>query len=372
MSGNLDFIYDSEVFIDLYNILDIENDATTEVIKRAYLKLVKTHHPDHGGNTEMYQQITRAYEILHNNDSRKAYDSYYVKKSLDEFGRGDDLIRLKNDYKNYIDANTKPISEDRLNDLYADIFKDKEKFIEKKIEKNELEQRINDIDLERQNEDIESNDEKIAKILNELNEKLDIPITISELFEYCKYKNSSMKSQDLMLRDLGTLDTLPGYGSNYSSFMSDTEYFGSNIYSDISNENNFINSIESIESDDFNSWRKSKKSDTKLSQSDIESYLLKRRNEEDDILNEVETTLSNVSKRKEIQKFLKNNYIDEDIGEIEYSDAQIQTQMQTQTESESENSEKTIEKEKEKSKEKPKENEMYITKTKNVRKRELL
>ncbi len=382
MTDKLDFIHDSEVFIDLYSVLDVDIEAKSDVIKSAYLKLVKIHHPDHGGNTEMYQQITRAYEILFNKDSRKDYDLYYLKKSMDEFSRGDDLFRLKNDYKNYVDANTKPISEERLNDLYADIFKDKEKFIEKKIEKSEIQQRINDIELERKNEDIESTDEKIAKIINDLNEKLDVPITISEFFEYCKHKNIKNKSQEIMLRDLGTLDTLPGYGSNYSSFMSDSEYFGSNFYSDISDDNNFINNIESIESDDFDSWRNSKKLDTKLSQSDIESYLLRRRNEENDILNEVETTLSNVSKRKEVQKFLKNKHIDESIVKTDSNDLTHKSDNTNNSDNldnldnlDNFNNigikEKILESN-ENIQEKPKENEIYVTKTKNVRKRDLL
>ncbi len=382
MTDKLDFIHDSEVFIDLYSVLDVDIEAKSDVIKSAYLKLVKIHHPDHGGNTEMYQQITRAYEILFNKESRKDYDLYYLKKSMDEFSRGDDLFRLKNDYKNYVDANTKPISEERLNDLYADIFKDKEKFIEKKIEKSEIQQRINDIELERKNEDIESTDEKIAKIINDLNEKLDVPITISEFFEYCKQKNIKNKSQEIMLRDLGTLDTLPGYGSNYSSFMSDSEYFGSNFYSDISDDNNFINNIESIESDDFDSWRNSKKLDTKLSQSDIESYLLRRRNEENDILNEVETTLSNVSKRKEVQKFLKNKHIDESIVKTDSNDLTHKSDNTNNSDNldnldnlDNFNNigikEKILESN-ENIQEKPKENEIYVTKTKNVRKRDLL
>jgi curved DNA-binding protein CbpA len=371
MTDKLDFIHDSEVFIDLYSVLDVDIEAKSEVIKSAYLKLVKIHHPDHGGNTEMYQQITRAYEILYNKESRKDYDLYYLKRSMDEFSRGDDLFRLKNDYKNYVDANTKPISEERLNDLYADIFKDKEKYIEKKIEKNEIEQRINDIELERKNEDIESTDEKITKIINELNGKLDIPITISEFFEYYKHKNAGSKSDEIILRDLGTLDTLPGYGSNYSSYMSDcdSEYFSSNFYSNISDDNNFINNVESISTDDFDSWRNSKKSDTKLSQSDIESYLLRRRNEESDILNEVETTLTNVSKRKEVKKFLKNKHINEEINKIDSTDS---TDLKNTNNIDNiDNKEKILEST-ENIQEKPKENEIYITKNKNVRKRDLV
>ncbi len=140
--------------------------------------------------------------------------------------------------------------------------------------------------------------------------------------------------------------------------------------------NNFINNIESIESDDFDSWRNSKKLDTKLTQSDIESYLLKRRNEEDDILNEVETSLSSVSKRKEVQKFLKNKHLSEEIEKIEKIDTDIIEKPNNSEEIKNneinlENSTENVQIQ-DKEKAKPKENEIYIVKTKNVRKRELL
>jgi DnaJ family protein A protein 2 len=67
----MDSIYDSEVFIDLYNVLDVDMEVKSDEIKNAYIKLVKVHHPDHGGNPEMFQQITSAYEILYNKESRK-------------------------------------------------------------------------------------------------------------------------------------------------------------------------------------------------------------------------------------------------------------------------------------------------------------
>ena len=62
-----------------YDNLRVQNNAYSEKlqgeiadkndeIKNAYIKLVKIHHPDHGGNSEMYQQITKAYESLLSNN----------------------------------------------------------------------------------------------------------------------------------------------------------------------------------------------------------------------------------------------------------------------------------------------------------------
>lgn len=313
MTDKLDFIYDSEIFVDLYSILNIDMEATNDNIKNAYINLVKLHHPDHGGNCEMYQEITKAYEILYNKDSRKEYDLYYLKKSMDEF-KGDDILRLKSEYKNFVDANIRPISKEKLDELYEDIFKDREKFLEDKIEENELERRINDIDLERKNDNIESIDDRLLKMMNELNKNLEKPITISEFFEYFKNNLSTNKSSELIVNELGTLDTLPGYGTNYSLFGSDSNFVGSNLYSDI-NEDSFNLSEVEVNKEEFVSWRSTRKVDTKLSQLEIENSLEKRKKEEQDIFNEVECHLTSSSKKKEVQKYLKNKHLSEDINE---------------------------------------------------------
>lgn len=317
MTDKLDFIYDSEIFIDLYNVLDIDMEAKSNEIKNAYIHLVKIHHPDHGGNSEMYQQITKAYEILFNKESRKEYDLYYLKKSMDEF-KGDDMIRLKSEYKNFVDANIKPVSKEKLDELYEDLFKDREKYREEKINENELNRRINDIDLERKNDEIECLDDRMLNMMKELNSNLEKPISISEFFEYFKHKNEHTESHisnELILNKLGTLDTLPGYGTNYSSFMSDSEYIGSNLYSDITSEGNFSPNVQEIDQNDFGTWRSGRKVDTKLSQIEIENSLERRRREEEEIFNEVESNLTTNTKKKEMQKFLKNKHISEDIDE---------------------------------------------------------
>jgi len=40
-----------------------------------------------------------------------------------------------------------------------------------------------------------------------------------------------------MVSELGTLDTMPGYSNGYSSFMDENEFFGSNLYSNITDMN---------------------------------------------------------------------------------------------------------------------------------------
>jgi DnaJ-class molecular chaperone len=60
--------------MSLYNILGLEKEASKEEIKKAYRKLALIHHPDRGGNEEEFKNITKAYEILSDDDKRKRYD----------------------------------------------------------------------------------------------------------------------------------------------------------------------------------------------------------------------------------------------------------------------------------------------------------
>jgi DnaJ-class molecular chaperone len=59
----------------LYDILQVENNASQEDIKKKYRKLVVHHHPDKkGGDPEKFKEITNAYEILSDETKRKQYD----------------------------------------------------------------------------------------------------------------------------------------------------------------------------------------------------------------------------------------------------------------------------------------------------------
>lgn len=60
--------------MDYYSILGVNRNATPQEIKKAYKKLAMQHHPDRGGDSQKFQQVTQAYEILSNSDKRNAYD----------------------------------------------------------------------------------------------------------------------------------------------------------------------------------------------------------------------------------------------------------------------------------------------------------
>ena len=57
-----------------YNILCVTNESTEKEIKKSYYKLSFTHHPDKGGNQIIFGEMTEAYDILMDSESRKEYD----------------------------------------------------------------------------------------------------------------------------------------------------------------------------------------------------------------------------------------------------------------------------------------------------------
>lgn len=313
MSGLLDFIYDSETFVDLYGILEVEMDVKTDEIKMAYIKMAKKNHPDQGGSNDKFQEITRAYEILYNKETRKEYDLYYLKKSIDEF-KGDDGIRLREDFKNFISSNDKPISKDEIDKLYNETFNDyREQYKENTIGDEELEDRINDIKIERENMQIETSDDTISNFISQHRDT----VNVNDLFEFMKYKNSQTFSNSIVEKEWGTLDTMPGYSDGFSSFMDENEHFGSNLYSNISDMNMTpgTDSNINLNIDEYMQWQSTKHNDTKLTDNDIDNYLKKRQQEQDNIFMDVEKNLESKSKIKEVEKFLKTKHLKENIDD---------------------------------------------------------
>lgn len=60
---------------NLYAVLGVNQDDTTEVIKGAYRKLANIHHPDKcTGDVDQFKQIRMAWEVLSDDQKRKIYD----------------------------------------------------------------------------------------------------------------------------------------------------------------------------------------------------------------------------------------------------------------------------------------------------------
>ena len=61
--------------LNYYRILGLEPGADTNEIRRAFRVLAKRHHPDAGGDEELFKQIGIAYYVLSDPQSRKEYDA---------------------------------------------------------------------------------------------------------------------------------------------------------------------------------------------------------------------------------------------------------------------------------------------------------
>ena len=64
--------------VDFYRILGVSREASDDVIKKAYRKLVFEHHPDRNPNSkeaeEKIREINAAYEIIGDAEARRNYD----------------------------------------------------------------------------------------------------------------------------------------------------------------------------------------------------------------------------------------------------------------------------------------------------------
>jgi len=61
---------------DLYEILGVEQDADQDTIKRAYRRKARQLHPDAGGTEDGFKELTTAYEVLRNPETRANYDRF--------------------------------------------------------------------------------------------------------------------------------------------------------------------------------------------------------------------------------------------------------------------------------------------------------
>ena len=59
----------------LYERLDVSKEASPDEIKKAYMKMARKHHPDKGGDAEVFKGVQEAYEVLTDDMRRQVYDA---------------------------------------------------------------------------------------------------------------------------------------------------------------------------------------------------------------------------------------------------------------------------------------------------------
>lgn len=267
----LNEIYDSKTFIDLYADLNVNENASTSEIKKAYLKLAKVHHPDQGGNEESFRRITRAYEILSNKKHRSQYDSYYIRKNINN----DEIFRFKEEFKKHVADNTKKLSKNEIKNMF-----DKE-FTNYTLNNNdnpltnsELQNRINDLEFERN--DFENNlDNDISQYIK------DNDININDIYDYnlSQQFDNNKNNSELQLAPYEPFNSFSCDGTMcmYSSIVNDG-HSDSNAYSFINKlDENTINPND-IDIQKIKSWKLNKTNinNSKLSDKEFNDYINSR------------------------------------------------------------------------------------------------
>ena len=67
-----------------YDILGIDSNTPQEEVKKKFRKLSMQHHPDRGGDPEMFNKIIEAYKFV-SNINNKLKNIHINKKSTDDF-----------------------------------------------------------------------------------------------------------------------------------------------------------------------------------------------------------------------------------------------------------------------------------------------
>jgi len=60
--------------MNLYDTIGVDKKASQEEISKAFRKKASTLHPDHGGNQEVFKELSKAYGLLKSPEKRKIYD----------------------------------------------------------------------------------------------------------------------------------------------------------------------------------------------------------------------------------------------------------------------------------------------------------
>lgn len=277
-------------FVDYYKVLDIDINASVEIIRISYLQLAKKNHPDQGGNAEKFQLICEAYECLYNKNSRKSYDLKYLKKNYDDL-KEDEFVKFRSEFKEFEQMNKKSLSKDEIDNLTKQLQDPSTHTYG--TTSIDIKQRLNDISIERDNQDIELKDDSIKNVL-ELNN-----LDINDIYEYNHHSTfiEGSSNDNTNIINLGTIDLLySNINKNYSLIAECTEENSNSLYTCIDefNANNKMDTINKI--DKLKEWKINKVATSKLTSDKIEEYIMNRKKEGEEIIKNFDCITKKISK----------------------------------------------------------------------------
>ena len=105
--------------LDFYRVLGVSREASNDVIKKAYRKLVFEHHPDRNPNNKdaetKIREINEAYEVIGDPESRRSYD---------RLNWGDELVPDVVDVSIILEEMEKKLFDEGRRELFAMLMKD--------------------------------------------------------------------------------------------------------------------------------------------------------------------------------------------------------------------------------------------------------
>jgi curved DNA-binding protein CbpA len=216
--------------VNLYEVLDINEEASEIEIKKQYKKLILKYHPDKNNNdSEIYELITLAYNILSNKELKKLYNELRLikwdftklkKESLKTTPKYEkkNFDRLNEEYnkKHGCNINEKILNIQEFNKKLTELIDERNKEIIKlkKINKKEFQKEF----------------EKVSRLEDNINNDL-IPYNLElVLLNNIDNINKLYDTGETVINKRFLLNILPKYKENNVSYEDQIKNYKSNNY----------------------------------------------------------------------------------------------------------------------------------------------
>lgn len=263
--------------LNYYDILGLDPKITSDEdckkkVQIAYIKMAKKCHPDkskHEKSSDIFENITNAYEILIDDDKRREYDN----KISTNYG-SNDFFQLKNEFQECMKKYEKDAKDPIPLPIISDEIITPE---ERKISRELIDNKLNDMEKLREYQDKNLHQPKI--------ENLNMA-QFNKLFEIAHNR-----------QDNAIVNSIMTLGNNIN-----------NIYSDY-NEEYPIHQMNDISLEDIDKYD-SNTDENKINNDDIKQMLLERKFQTEE-LNQLPTKMDYKQERYEIDE------IDQHLGQMD-------------------------------------------------------